>query len=79
MDMDRSRICRIKVFTMPRIITNIPLRRHRACYSKSLGIVENASVYKVMTHRLGGPVLIKVDSSDIALGKDIAERIMVRR
>jgi ferrous iron transport protein A len=32
-----------------------------------------------MTHRLGGPVLIKVDSSDIALGKDIAERIMVRR
>ncbi|HPZ51489.1 MAG TPA: FeoA family protein [Clostridia bacterium] len=46
---------------------------------KSLGIVENASVYKVMTHRLGGPVLIKVGSSDIALGKDIAERIMVRR
>lgn len=46
---------------------------------KSLGIVENASVYKVMTHRLGGPVLIKVDSSEIAIGKDIAERIMVRR
>ena len=46
---------------------------------KSLGIVENACVHKMMTHRMGGPVLIKVESSEIAIGKDIAERIMVRR
>lgn len=44
---------------------------------KSLGIVKNASVQKVFTHRLGGPVLVKVGSSEIAIGKDIAEKIMV--
>jgi ferrous iron transport protein A len=32
-----------------------------------------------MTHGLGGPVLLKVESSDIAIGKDIAEKILVRR
>ena len=46
---------------------------------KSLGIVKNASVYKEMTHRFGGPVLLKVESSKIAIGKDIAEKILVRR
>ena len=45
---------------------------------KSLGLTENAHVYKNMTHRLGGPVLLKVDSSNIAIGKDIAEQIMIR-
>ncbi|NLM11759.1 MAG: ferrous iron transport protein A [Clostridiaceae bacterium] len=44
---------------------------------KSLGIIKNASVQKVYTHRLGGPVLVKVGSSEIAIGKDIAEKIMV--
>ncbi|NLP35958.1 MAG: ferrous iron transport protein A [Clostridiales bacterium] len=45
---------------------------------KSLGIVKNACIRKRMTHRLGGPVLIKVESSEIAIGKDIAEKILVR-
>lgn len=45
---------------------------------KSLGIVKNAKVRKKMTHRLGGPVLLMVESSQIAIGKDIAEKIMVR-
>jgi len=45
---------------------------------KSLGIIENAMIQKLMTHRFGGPVLIKVDSSEIAIGKDIAEKIIVR-
>jgi ferrous iron transport protein A len=45
---------------------------------KSLGIVKNACIRKKMTHRLGGPVLIKVESSEIAIGKDIAEKILVR-
>ncbi|HHY90598.1 MAG TPA: ferrous iron transport protein A [Clostridiales bacterium] len=45
---------------------------------KSLGIVKDASVHKIMTHRLGGPVLLKVESSNIAIGKDIAEKIFIR-
>lgn len=45
---------------------------------KSLGIIENACIEKIMTHGLGGPVLIKVESSEIAIGKDIAEKILVR-
>ncbi|HEY8421113.1 MAG TPA: FeoA family protein [Thermoclostridium sp.] len=44
---------------------------------KSLGIVKNASVKKVFTHKLGGPVLVRVGSREIAIGKDIAVRIMV--
>lgn len=46
---------------------------------KSLGIVKNAKVRKKMTHKLGGPVLLMVESSEIAIGKDIAEKILVRR
>ncbi len=45
---------------------------------KSLGIVKDASVHKMMTHRMGGPVLLKIESSNIAIGKDIAEKILVR-
>lgn len=45
---------------------------------KSLGIVKNATVRKKMTHRMGGPVLLMVESSEIAVGKDIAEKIIVR-
>lgn len=41
--------------------------------------MENAVVEKKMTYRLGGPVLLKVDSSEIAVGKEFAEKIMVRR
>lgn len=44
---------------------------------KSLGITKNTTIQKVFTHKLGGPVLIKVGSSEIAIGKDIAEKIMV--
>jgi len=46
---------------------------------KSLGIIKNARVQKVFTHRFGGPVLVRVGSSEIAIGKDIAEKIMVGR
>lgn len=45
---------------------------------KSLGIVKNAAICKKFTHKLGGPVLITVESSQIAIGKDIAEKIYVR-
>ncbi|NLM54010.1 MAG: ferrous iron transport protein A [Firmicutes bacterium] len=45
---------------------------------KSLGIVENAVIQKKLTYRMGGPVLLKVDSSEIAIGKDFAEKIEVR-
>lgn len=46
---------------------------------KSLGIVKDAIIRKQKTYKLGGPVLLKVESSEIAIGKDIAENIMVRR
>ena len=45
---------------------------------RSLGIVKDKSIHKRMTYRLGGPVLIMVESSEIAIGKDIAEQILVR-
>lgn len=45
---------------------------------KSLGIMENTIIHKKMTYRLGGPVLLKVDSSEIAVGKEFAEKIIVR-
>lgn len=44
----------------------------------SLGIRKNVQVFKKHSYRLGGPVVIKVDMSEIALGKDIAEKIVVR-
>ncbi len=57
------------------IITKVP----ELGILKSLGIVKDACVHKMMTHKLGGPVLIKIESSEIAIGKDIADKIMVRR
>ena len=45
---------------------------------KSLGIVKDANVRKKMTHKLSGPVLLMVESCEIAIGRDIAENIMVR-
>jgi ferrous iron transport protein A len=57
------------------IITKVP----ELGILKSLGIVKDAYVHKMMTHKLGGPVLIKIESSEIAIGKDIADKIMVRR
>lgn len=45
---------------------------------KSLGIIKDALVRKKFTYSLGGPVLIMVESSEIALGKDIAEKIIVQ-
>ena len=46
---------------------------------KSLGIGKDAIIRKKMTYKMGGPVLLMVGSSVIAIGKDIAEKIMVRR
>lgn len=45
---------------------------------KSLGIIENAVVEKKLTYKMGGPVLLKIESSEIAIGKEFAEQIMVR-
>ncbi|NLM52828.1 MAG: ferrous iron transport protein A [Firmicutes bacterium] len=45
---------------------------------KSLGIVKDAIVEKIMTYKLGGPVLLQVESCEIAVSKDIAEKIIVR-
>ena len=45
---------------------------------KSLGIVKDAIVQKIMTYKLGGPVLLQVESCEIAISKVIAEKIIVR-
>lgn len=44
---------------------------------KSLGIMKDVRILKKLTHHLGGPVLLMVETSEIAIGKDIAEKIMV--
>lgn len=45
---------------------------------RSLGIIRDAIISKQKTYKLGGPVLLMVESSEIAIGKDIAKDIMVR-
>lgn len=45
---------------------------------QSLGIRKNAKVFKKLSYKLGGPVVLAVDMSEIALGKDVAEKILVR-
>jgi len=44
---------------------------------KGLGIIKDARVHKVFTFKMGGPVLLRVGSREIAIGKDIAKKIMV--
>lgn len=45
---------------------------------KNLGMRKDTQVFKKHTYRLGGPVLVSVDLREIALGKDIAEQIIVK-
>lgn len=66
------------IYTAPDNLEYIIINAPELGILKSLGIVKDACISKLMTHRLGGPVLIKIESSEIAIGKDIAEKIMVR-
>ncbi len=43
----------------------------------SLGIFEGAIVTKKTTYRLGGPVLLDIQSREVAIGKDLATQIKV--
>lgn len=45
---------------------------------KGMGIIKNASIYKITTYKFGGPVLLRVGSCEVAIGKDIADKILVR-
>lgn len=45
---------------------------------RSLGFRKNAKVFKKHAFRFGGPVLLNLDSSEVAIGKDIAQKILVR-
>lgn len=44
----------------------------------SLGIEPNMRVFKKYSYRLGGPVILNIDMCQIAVGKDIAQKIMVK-
>jgi len=43
-----------------------------------LGICPKSVVQKKYRYSLGGPVLLQVGSREVAVGKDIASRILVR-
>ncbi len=43
----------------------------------SLGVFEGAVINKVSTYKMGGPVLILIDSREVAIGKDTAILIKV--
>lgn len=45
----------------------------------SLGIYKNSIVKKNYRYKFGGPVVMRVSSRDIAIGKDVAEGIKVRK
>lgn len=43
----------------------------------SIGIFKNATIKKENSYRMGGPVSISLSTRKIALGKDIARKILV--
>ncbi|NLM68687.1 MAG: ferrous iron transport protein A [Firmicutes bacterium] len=43
----------------------------------SLGICSDALITVQNKYRFGGPVLLKIDTATVALGKDIARQILV--
>ncbi len=45
---------------------------------KSLGVSKNNRILKKQTYGFGGPVLLMVETSEIAIGKDIADKIIVK-
>ncbi|MEA2081202.1 MAG: FeoA family protein [Elusimicrobiota bacterium] len=43
----------------------------------SMGISEGAKIKKITGHFIGGPVIIKVKNTEIAVGRGMAEKIIV--
>jgi len=43
----------------------------------AMGISEGAKIEKITGHFMGGPVLIKVKNTEIAVGRGMAEKITV--
>jgi Fe2+ transport system protein FeoA len=43
----------------------------------SLGICSDAVITVENKYKFGGPVLLKIDTATVAIGKDIAEQILV--
>lgn len=63
-DVKKSKKCRVKS------IPDIPLL-------ESLGISNDTIITVNNKYAFGGPVLLKVDTATIAVGKDVAEKILV--
>lgn len=45
---------------------------------RALGLCEGKKVQKLCNVRLGGPVIIMIDRAQVAIGKRMAEKIIVR-
>lgn len=56
-------------------VTSIP----DASLLNSLGVFTGAKILKKDTYKMGGPVLISINSRDVAIGKDLAIQIQVEK
>ena len=45
----------------------------------SLGIVQGKIIKKLSTLRMGGPVVLLIDRAQVAIGKGMAKRIVIRK
>jgi ferrous iron transport protein A len=44
----------------------------------SLGIVQGKTVKKLSTIRMGGPIVLLIDRAQVAIGKGMAQKIVVK-
>ncbi len=45
----------------------------------TLGVFVGAKILKKFTYKMGGPVLILINSREVAIGKDLALKIQVEK
>lgn len=45
---------------------------------ENLGIFVGSQILKKRTYKLGGPVLVEIDTREVAIGKEIAKLIKVQ-
>ena len=45
---------------------------------RSMGIINKLTVYKKYRYAFGGPVILMIDHSQVAVGKEIASQIQVK-
>lgn len=45
----------------------------------NLGVFVGAKILKKTTYKMGGPVLVLINSREVAIGKDLATKIQVEK